>query len=433
MIEEKESRNHRIVDFLILLLLIYAFFGYSLPKSISYIILAVVAIGLLINILFENRRITYNSGIVIILIIIFVLLSMVLSFYSVFPDTSVKTSINRSTILIIGALLCIESGSHQKTFKYILCFAAVHSFFTIFSYFFPSIFQNYILSILPYDIKVESIYFLHRNLYAGITNQIGRNSFYIALGIAALVSDLTVNSKNNNRAKKIIVVMFAAALLLTGKRGALIATIVSVLLIVAIDAKLSGRSGFIKVMRNIVAITVLIILIILVLPDAVAPFTRFMDRLGGDITSGRIKLYGYAFEMFKEKPLLGWGSGVFSSIYKTGVHNLYIQLLAEQGVIGFTNFMSIMIVNIIVTFRALKSIYKFDKSNSHKYLLFSLYIQSYFVLYGFIGNPINDGFVLIIYLLATAMPYTLKSKEFICVRLQDETCKYIKSNVRVGI
>ena len=74
--------------------------------------------------------------------------------------------------------------------------------------------------------------------------------------------------------------MFAAALLLTGKRGALIATIVSVLLLVAIDAKLSGRSGFIKVMLNIVAITVLIILIILVLPDAVAPFTRFMDRLG---------------------------------------------------------------------------------------------------------------------------------------------------------
>lgn len=401
------KNKFQYMDFIILLLSVYAFFGYLLPKNASYIMLAGILIGIFMYILVNDRRITYNNGLISVLIITFILINLSPALYSRFPDTSIKTSINRSTILAIGALLCVQGYFFQKGVKYLFYASVIHSVFTLFSYLLPNIFVNKILVFLPSEVSIESIRFLSKNLYAGITNQIGRNSFYLSIGIAILYCHLLVFRKDTMLIKKIILIMLGLTLLLTGKRGSLVTTVFSALFIVAVDAKFKGSSGTLKIIRNLIIITVFIVIIIYAFPEAAAPFTRFLDRIGGDITSGRAGLYKNALEMFKEKPLLGWGSGVFSSFYGTGVHSLYIQLLAENGLIGFVNFMVIIVVNVVITFKVLKVIYYSKKYYYLEYLLFSLYIQIFFVLYGFVGNPLNDGFVLIMYFIASSIPYTL--------------------------
>ena len=89
----------------------------------------------------------------------------------------------------------------------------------------------------------------------------------------------------------------------------------------------------------------------LLFPESSAPIIKFIERQGGDQTSGRITLYINALEMFKQKPILGWGSGVFANLYGIGTHNIYLQLLAENGLIGFILFVTLLFINLSTTIK----------------------------------------------------------------------------------
>ena len=123
-------------------------------------------------------------------------------------------------------------------------------------------------------------------------------------------------------------------------------------------------------------------------------------------------MFSSAFDLFKQKPILGWGPGVFTNLFGMGNHNVYLQLLSENGLVGFTLFVSMLLFNLSTTLRKLKFNIKnncFLQNNT--YLFFSLYVQVFYLIYGMIGNPLNDGFILIIYLIAASIPYTMKTKE----------------------
>ena len=76
-----------------------------------------------------------------------------------------------------------------------------------------------------------------------------------------------------------------------------------------------------------------------------------------------------AFNMFKDKPILGHGPKMFRVIcknekYQTGIkpcdthpHNFYVQLLAETGIIGFSFLLSSFCYVLYCAFRQLKSIF----------------------------------------------------------------------------
>lgn len=407
---KKYKSESKYMNFLLFLLSIYIFLGYLFSNYISYSILAAVAIGIFIHIIINEKKTTYNSSVMVILIIAFILINILLAPYSIFPYSSIKTSINRSMILAIGLLLCIQGEPYKNGLRYVLFLSLMHSFLTLFSYFFPDVFTNNILNFLPYDIGIESINFLSKHLYAGITNQIGRNSVYISIGIAIIYSGF-FSMNNNTLIKKVLFIILCITLLLTGKRGSLLASIIAALFISMIDAKAKGKSIMLKIIRNSAILIMTAVILIYLVPDAAAPINRFIDRIGGDITSGRIKIYKNALELFKEKPFLGWGSGVYSSIYGIGIHSMYIQLLAEHGVVGFVNFIVIMIVNLIIILRALKASYNSKRFDYIEYLLISLYIQIFFIIYGFTENSLNDGFVLIIYMIASSIPHTLENKD----------------------
>jgi O-antigen ligase len=79
-------------------------------------------------------------------------------------------------------------------------------------------------------------------------------------------------------------------------------------------------------------------------------------------------LFRTAFNMFKDKPILGHGPKMFRVIckdkkYATGIapcmthpHNFYIQLLAETGIVGFLFFFSCLIYIIYAFFKQLGAI-----------------------------------------------------------------------------
>ena len=119
-------------------------------------------------------------------------------------------------------------------------------------------------------------------------------------------------------------------------------------------------------------------------------------RLGGDILSGRIELWREALNIFLEHPIIGigWGgfSGYVSDNYRSlhgnvfNVHNIYLQFLAETGIIG-----TLVIVSSLlwITHYAIRQMLWLRNINEERYILrrinsIAIGIQVYFLILGLI-------------------------------------------------
>mgnify|MGYP000158085205 CR=1 FL=1 len=76
------------------------------------------------------------------------------------------------------------------------------------------------------------------------------------------------------------------------------------------------------------------------------------SQMGEDISTGRFDLYEIAYKAFSQSPIFGIGAGLFKEVTHayTDVHNAYLQVLCEQGIIGL----------ILFSFSSAKYTYRFN-------------------------------------------------------------------------
>lgn len=122
-----------------------------------------------------------------------------------------------------------------------------------------------------------------------------------------------------------------------------------------------------------------------------------------DITSQRSVLTAHAIKLWIEKPILGIGDSNFRSHTEaeTDVHNAYIQVLCEQGIIGFILWFIPIIYCFILTCRIFKN--GCLDSSLKNWLMVSLFYQVQFILYGLTGNPTINEDRYILYFFAIAI------------------------------
>lgn len=118
----------------------------------------------------------------------------------------------------------------------------------------------------------------------------------------------------------------------------------------------------------------------------------------GDITNGRSSLNSQMFNLFLDNPILGIGP--LATLDYTGEnlgHNIYLQYLSESGIIGFICLISLIVGNVYKTIKCI------NHSNlvGNNDLYFSLLIQVFVIVYGFLGNPFYNIIFLIPYALFT--------------------------------
>jgi O-antigen ligase len=137
------------------------------------------------------------------------------------------------------------------------------------------------------------------------------------------------------------------AMLLTGGRGSFVAGCVAVSIVPLSLRRDSWRS-------------LLPVMVVLGLAAVAIGFTvpqRTWDRLltikqevEGGTMSGRTQIWDAGWRTFDQRPLLGWGAGVFPVaveplLYRPrAAHNVALALLVEQGVIGLAVFASLLLV-----------------------------------------------------------------------------------------
>jgi O-antigen ligase len=147
----------------------------------------------------------------------------------------------------------------------------------------------------------------------------------------------------------------AIALLLTQSRGGLLAFFA----ILLVQVFLSARDHKTR-MRQVA-----LVLIACLLAAAVAGF--FFQRLGeiDDFTAvSRLAIWGGAFTVFARSPLLGTGFGNLRGLmggllnlpegWTGDAHNLYLELLAETGFIGFLVFGNLIVLALRTGLRQLR-------------------------------------------------------------------------------
>lgn len=119
-----------------------------------------------------------------------------------------------------------------------------------------------------------------------------------------------------------------------------------------------------------------------------------------EASNGRIsELWIPAFNLFLKNPFFGVGWRQFkylSPMYTMGsyvnddVHNIYLQLLCENGIIGFIIVFGVMITSYIITWKLIKKAkYTYDSYN-YFFVMFSFGYQTFFLLYGLTGNSLYD-------------------------------------------
>ncbi|MDU6115959.1 MAG: O-antigen ligase family protein [Paeniclostridium sordellii] len=176
-----------------------------------------------------------------------------------------------------------------------------------------------------YDVNFLAAYMLVPGSIAfnkaiNLKNKIKKNKYFFASGIIVM------------------------SIFLTGSRAGAIGTIISFTLILLINKKIN--------IKTILWILLLILIIYIIIPDEI--INRFFVNSYNDGSNGRrVEHWKYGWALFKQNPFWGYGLTWTSEAlaieynYYSTVHNTFIAMLIQFGIIGITPII-ILLINLVI-------------------------------------------------------------------------------------
>jgi O-antigen ligase len=389
--------------------MIFIFFGYLFDSYVNFAFLIIILSLLGIFFLFSNKKlkIDTNKFISISSIYFLILISIMGIAYTNFTINNINTLAFRIPLFIIGFFLIFVNSWQKIIIKYIYLGSLIHVLFTFLSFLFTNFFSKYIIIFFPGNIIDTYFRFLSLGVYSGITDQTGTNGYFISYAIMISFIYLITNNKKKNNINLLFFVLSVFAMLLTGKRGHFLASLISIFFVTIFYYRTKKKKFLKKILFITFILTLIIMFSLILIPDLQKVLVRYIPD-DGDYTSGRINLYRNAIEMIGEKPILGWGGNTYGNIYGISVHNTYLQLFLENGVLAFLLFIFILLFNFMYTINFSKKVMLNNRAHDIS-LTFSLYFQLFFIIRNFIASSYYYNFVLIIYIISIAIPYSLKN------------------------
>lgn len=264
---------------------------------------------------------------------------------------------------------------------------------------FPQLFTDYLGFIFSSDQRTELIHNeLKLGIYSGLSGEKAEAGYVANIFIATQVCRMFINKKVDLKHMCLLLIGFLA-LMLTGKRTLLIIPVFALIVFMLVN-QIKGK--YIKFILLGCGAICAVYFLILFVPQAAVTFERLFASTDNAL-SGRDKLWNVCMEMFKSNPLFGKGIASFNHYanmdYYVGImcvqqgmsewtvqaHNLYYQYLGELGLTGFITAVGIIAFTFIRTILLKKQLPLMDSSQKLIYH-FSLYIQLWFIVYGFTGN-----------------------------------------------
>lgn len=350
-------------------------------------------------------------------------------------------------VLIVILMKYDEEFSHIM-FYCILAAGLVHVIATLWFYFDTDFYMAHIYPNFDSSQRAHLYEQVQKNHHAvGLSNHYSQNGIYMAIALCASFALLFMRSRKNILWKVLLVLTVLFSLVLTGKRGVLIFSVFAILVTYIIGKKGAFANKLVTVLFILSSMSLVLYALSFYVEGIAAAFERITamfltENEASDISNGRFKLYAIAWNFFKESPVLGIGWREFSkevvNFYNQDsvlrdAHNVFLQLLCETGVIGFSVFLSLFLSAIIQTIQlALKSTKNmFCLSEKTKcVLIFSLCYQVFFLAYCITGNPLYDLETVYIYIISVGFSsgiYFRHKEEIAKIKWQTANkSKYVK-------
>lgn len=303
----------------------------------------------------------------------------------------------------------IKVSAFEKIALLICILSVVFSIITWICYFSPSFYYNNIMPLFSQSLQETLLVnYKYYDMLAGLTDHYSRNAYYIMLGFIIL----TLNFKRFKNKFFIfgIIAFLGVTLGLVGKRGHIIFCLISLVITLFIQSKKTIKS-FLKNNFKIIIFLIIALTLLMFIPGASNILDRIFIEDGQDFTSGRMSLYYMALNLANKTHFLGAGWGSFSALVNnqySGVHNDYLQLLCEVGILGMLLFIAF---HCFCLYKGIKFYKKHvDDNKISSIMLFSITFQMFFMLYSLSGIPHYDVEVYAMYLLSASIPWIISLK-----------------------
>ena len=378
-------------------LLFYAFYCQSLASSalVLDICLLLSAAAVFLHFI-ANRRFAYKR---------FGLELAWVPFFALFYIHSFIYGVSNMTLLVVYTLLflCMYAAAGERSWvtsclRVLVAFTAFHAFCTIVFWLVPALYP-------PVKSAFFSGSYMARDYRSGFTAHYSTNSIYLSLGLVCWACGL-IGSRKKARVKDLILgLILLLALFLTTKRGPLVASVAAIV----VSYLFVNRKKLTGTMLKTLAVAAIAVIAVGVLatfvPAVQATLERFIELSDDGTGNGRSYLYDFAWSMFHANPLLGCGWGAYSKYVATtplgamysnlgfssmSAHNVYLQLLAETGVIGLISFVLPAFLSIFAAMQQSESQLEEGLYGDSFCLWACLGVQIFFLIYCFSGNPLYD-------------------------------------------
>lgn len=234
---------------------------------------------------------------------------------------------------------------------------------------------------------------------AALADHYSQNATYISMVVLALFAlFLMEKQKRRKTFLGVLLGISVIALLLTSKRAHLLFCVAAAIIVyyLAYPQKRLEKTFKLVITGAVVAFGLAVVSEYI--PQINNVFERFQTAGTDKETVGRFIMWNYAFGLFKQKPLFGtgWWGFRYSGITNvradalTGCHNVYIEILANCGVVGFVIFIIALISAIYITLRSIKFCIDKELLEYKIVLLCSAAIQIFCLMYCMTGNVMFD-------------------------------------------
>lgn len=309
---------------------------------------------------------------------------------------------------LIMMLSLTQSQHWQKSVSRILLWMSVpHVIATVVFFLVPPLY-----SMVRPLISAENI--MYEGYRTGLTGHYSTNSIYISCSFLLYASLYLCREKRQHRFMLLGRTLISLlALILTTKRGPLLCSAAALFITYLLTDRKRLSSRFVKA----TLVCMITGMGVYLFGDHIPVIASIIERFKTDGASGREKMFVLAISMFLKNPILGQGTGSYRLSYFAflakdtnhmylNAHNVYLQLLAENGIVGLSIFFTAVLLTLHRAVGLLRKFHSIGVKDKERMMTISVAYQVFFLLYCMSGNPLYDSMVYIPFFICCAMTYS---------------------------
>lgn len=301
----------------------------------------------------------------------------------------------------VGFLLIIcpvTEYFYSKCLEYIEILCKIVAFSILIQLIIPNLYSTYLYFLIRGGASARQRLSgeVASHIYSGIVGEKGEAAFLMVIAVIIILSKC-IRENKMSRNNLIWLIIYFMAMLLPAKRMLFAVGVLMLFLYIVFWTRGSrkllavGGAGILGVIGYIV---------VSLTPSLNTLLLRFTSFSDDDTANGRTYLWEYAINMFREKPLFGYGYGSYNTYasekgviltatgeWSSQAHNIFFQLLGEMGILGTLLFLCVCVISLYIFFRLYRK-----KNLLEKFDLALLFVGSCFLIltlvYGLTGNVI---------------------------------------------